>query len=242
MKRLYHQWTSKSLGRKMEILVFGDQGARVLVFPPRVGKFYDYENKGMVEALSESIERGHVQLFCLDSVDDESFYCNWKSPRSRIERHLEYERYVLDEVVPFSNDINPNSCLVAHGCSLGAFHAVNLALRHPACFNRLIAFSGRYDLTASLPDFYDLFEGYYDLDVYYNTPSHFVPNLSDEDLLGAMRRMEIILTIGDEDPFLENNRALSLALTEKKVNHSLHVWSGRAHRFQAWRQMVHWYL
>ncbi len=44
MKREYHKWYSHSLKKEMELLVFGYAGAKVLFFPPRMGRFYDYEN------------------------------------------------------------------------------------------------------------------------------------------------------------------------------------------------------
>ena len=55
---------------------------------------------------------------------------------------------------------NPHPCVIVHGCSLGAYHAVNIAMRHPHLFRKLAAFSGRYDLTINIEGFPDLFEGY----------------------------------------------------------------------------------
>ena len=42
MHRSYHQWFSSTLGRPMELLVFGHQGAPVLVFPTSKGRFFEY--------------------------------------------------------------------------------------------------------------------------------------------------------------------------------------------------------
>ena len=242
MHRSYHQWHSANLGRTMEMLVFGHAGARVLVFPPRVGRFYDNENRGMIEALRPQLENGLLQLFCVDSLDEESIYCNWKHPRQRIERHMEFEAYILNEVLPFSASINSNPYLISHGCSLGAFHALNIALRHPQHFNRVVAFSGRNDLTLSLPDFPDLFGGYFDEDIYYHTPSRYLPNLTEEPILKSVRNLDILLAVGDEDPFYQNTRDLSQTLWDKGIWHALHVWSGRAHRFRYWRQMAKHYF
>ncbi len=242
MKRFYYEWKSESLGRTMQLLCFGDRGIRLLAFPPRIGRFYDYENKGVVGALAEPIDRGMIQMICFDSVDDESFYAVSRTPRERIERHMQYEHYILNELVPFSHSINPNNALAAFGCSLGAFHAVNLVFRHPSRFHRLIAFSGRYDLTTSPPDFWNLFDGYYDADIFANTPTHFLPGLENPNHLASLRKIDITMVVGDEDPFLENNRDLSRVLTEKSISHRLHVWSGRAHRFHYWRQMARLYI
>ena len=242
LHREYYKWHTPRLGRDMEILVHGHAGARVLVFPPRVGRFYDYEDNGMVEALREPLEAGRFQLICVDSVDADSLYCDWKAPHERIVYHSQYEEYILHEVVPFTQKFNDDPALVAHGCSLGAFHATNIAFRHPHLFRRLLAFSGRYDLTTAPADFRDLFSGYYDEDIYYHTPSHFLPKLEDEKILTRLRRMDIVLTIGDTDPFLENTRTLSQALWDKGVWHALHIWNGRAHKYCHWRRMAQLYF
>ncbi|WP_332368664.1 hypothetical protein [Spirosoma telluris] len=74
MQREYHKWFSPNLSRDMELLVFGHAGARVLVFPTRRGRFHEYEDLGLVNALADRIENGWLQLFCVDSVDRESVY------------------------------------------------------------------------------------------------------------------------------------------------------------------------
>lgn len=106
MERHYHRWHSPNLGRDMELLVFGRSGARVLAFPPRLGRFFSYENWRVVEALRRHVGQGWLQLFCLDSIDGEALYDPWRHPRDRIARHEWYERYVLDEVVGFSGWID----------------------------------------------------------------------------------------------------------------------------------------
>jgi esterase/lipase superfamily enzyme len=93
----------------MELLVFGHAGARVLVFPTRQGRFYDYENWRLVEAIRDCIEAGSLQLFCVDSVDSESLYCEHRPPQGRIERHRQYEAYVVEEVVPFTAGRNADA-------------------------------------------------------------------------------------------------------------------------------------
>ena len=142
MNREYHKWYSHRLDREMELLVFGHAGAKVLVFPTRCGRFYEYEEMGLVGALSHKIEQGQLQLYCVDSVDEESFYCFWSRPGDRVHRHRRYEDYVLHEVLPLMGAKNPHPCVIAHGCSFGAFHAVNLAFRHPQAFHKVAALSG----------------------------------------------------------------------------------------------------
>lgn len=242
MNRQYHKWFSHNLNRDMETLVFGHSGAKVLVFPAREGRFYDYENWGLVNALSHSIEAGLIHLFCVDGIDSESLYCRHAPPRVRVERHRQYERYLLEEAIPFMRSQNGSGCFIAHGCSIGAYHAMNLALRHPSLFCKVVALSGRYDLTRPVAHFGDLFDGHYDQDVYFITPNHFLPELKDPHVLDAIRRLDITLAIGDQDPFFESSRALSQTLADKHVHHRFVIWPGEAHRPRYWREMVPHYL
>lgn len=241
MTREYHKWLSHNTGCEMQLLVFGHAGIRVLVFPTWKGRFYQYENYGMVEVLRGPLERGMLQLFCVDSFDARALYNQAISPRQRILRHLDFEKYILHEILPFSEWKNPNPSLLTHGCSLGAFHAVNIAFRHPDLFSGILALSGRYDLTRSFNGVPDLFDCYYDDDVYFNTPSHFIPNLTDTELLKQLRKLDITLAVGEQDAFIENNRALSQALWDKGIWHAFRVWPGRAHDFHHWREMLSLY-
>jgi len=242
MNREYHRWYSYRLQRDMELLIFGHGGAKVLVFPTRDGRFYEYENIGLVNALAHKIDAGQLQLFCVDSLDHDSLYCFWRHPADRIRRHQQFEAYILNEVMPLMASRNGHPCTIAHGCSLGAFHAVNLAFRHPHLFRKVSAFSGRYDLTLTVECFRDLFDGYYDENIFFHTPTHFLPGLQCPWRLDHVRKMDIVLVVGREDPFLENNQHLSRMLWDKGIWNALHVWDGRAHRASAWRRMAPFYV
>jgi esterase/lipase superfamily enzyme len=89
-------------------------------------RFYDYENWRIVDAIQDKIENGLLQLFCVDSIDSKSFYAN-THPSKRINKHLQYEKHILNEVVPFIKNKKTDQSLVAAGCSLGGYHAVNIA-------------------------------------------------------------------------------------------------------------------
>src|ERR671931_1475225 len=131
MKREYHKSYSQELQRDMEVLVFGHAGTPVLVSPTSGGRFFDFEDRGMIRALSAKIENGDLHLFCADSVDAESWYNKSVHPRQRVLRHLQYERYLLHELIPFLRWENHSAQLVLAGCSFGGYHAVNFALKHP---------------------------------------------------------------------------------------------------------------
>lgn len=242
MNRVYHKWYSPHLGREMELLVFGHAGDPVLFFPTRTARFYDYEDWHVIEALHRKIEAGSIQVWCLDSVDRESFYATHLAPAERILRHLQYEKYILHEVIPKIQEVNPHKTLVAAGCSLGAYHAANLVFKHPQLFHKLVGLSGRYDLTTSLEHFDDLFDGYRDENIYYNTPTQFLPNLHDQRLIQLIKAVEIIFVVGEKDVFLENNHLISNILWEKGIWNALHLWDGESHKARYWRHMVQLYL
>lgn len=226
----------------MELLVFGHTGKRTLVFPTRDGRFWEYETLGLVETLRPAIEAGKLQLFCLDGVAFDTLYNKTITPQERIKRHIQFEKYVLEEVLPWTESLNPNPEVTLHGCSLGAYHAVNTALRHPELFCRVVALSGRYDLTWAVAHYADLFDGLRNADIYFHTPTHFLPNLKDPAILAHIRRLEFVLAIGQQDPLSDNTRYLHEVLLSKGARSRLEIWDGDAHRARAWRMMVPKYL
>ncbi|MVN92475.1 esterase family protein [Mucilaginibacter aquatilis] len=242
MERAYHKWHSPALQRDMELLVFGHAGRAVVFFPTRMARFYDYENWGIIGSLFEKIEAGQLQLFCVDSVDAESFYNKSISPALRIQRHLQYESYIINEVIPFIKVCNADGCIEAAGCSMGAYHALNIAFRHSTIFKRVVSMSGRYDLTVQLPDYNDLFDGYHDDDIYFNMPQQYIANLTDSYLLNNLSLMDITLVIGNDDPFCPGNQQFNQLLWYKNIPHHFFIWEGNAHKPKYWREMVKLYL
>jgi esterase/lipase superfamily enzyme len=200
-----------------------------------MGRFFEWEDRGMMDALGEHLRNGWLQIFCVDSVDEESWYARWRPLGERARRHLQYERYLLDEVLPFTRHRNPDPFLITTGASFGAYHAVNFAFRHPHLVGRVIGLSGLYDIT-------QLTRGEYGHDVYVNNPSHFLGHLHDHWHLEALRRMDIILVTGRDDPHRENNEYLSAQLWNKGVGNALRLWDGWAHDWPWWRQMIRHYV
>lgn len=235
MNREYHKWYSPTLNREMELLVFGHGGARMIVFPTSRARFFEYEDRGMVGALGDHIESGNLQLFCVDSVDAESFYARSVHPSGRIMRHLQYDQYLVRELLPFVWWRNPTPFTIVHGCSFGAYHAVNFALRHPELVNRAIALSGKYQMRG-------FFDGYYDDNIYYNNPSDFILNEQDPGRLDQIRKVDMIIAIGEHDPAYQNNREFSSALWRKNIWHAFRVWNGWSHDWPYWQQMIRWYV
>ena len=70
MKTSYQKKYSRNLGREMEYKTYGEQGRPVMVFASQNGRFFDYEDFGMVDVLSPYIESGKIRLICADSSDE----------------------------------------------------------------------------------------------------------------------------------------------------------------------------
>jgi esterase/lipase superfamily enzyme len=235
MRRDYHTWRSPILGRQMELLVFGHGGRPIFVFPTSMGTFFEYEDRGVISALADKLDGGAVQLFCVQTVDDETFYSR-RHPRERIERYLAWERCLLSELVPFAKHVSGHDTFGVTGCSFGAYHAFTMALRHPDVLTSCIAMGGAFDITRFL-------DGYYDQDAYLLCPPHFLPNLSDAWFLDRYRANKWLLVTGEADICRAATEQAASMLGAKSVPHSLHVWGhGSHHDWPEWRKMAAAYL
>jgi esterase/lipase superfamily enzyme len=236
MVREYHKCHSSHLGREMELLVFGHAGLPVVVFPTSGGRFYEFEDRGLIGALAGRIDAGEVQAYCVDSVDMESWYNRQVPPRWRIARHVQFEDYVIHEVVPLLRLKNSDPHLVSLGCSFGGYHAVNIALRHPDVFTGFLSMSGFFDLKKFL-------HGYYDQDCYFNLPTDYLPNLCDPWYFEHYRRNSYVLATGWDDQCLGQNQYLDQVMSAKGIPHKLFVWdSYNAHDWPTWMRMVEQYV
>jgi len=235
VNRDYRKWWSPALGRDMELLVFGSGGTPVIVFPTSMGRFYQWEDFGMVAHMAGRIDEGWLQLWCVDSVDSESFYDKKRPAQERAARHVAYERYVVDEVLPAIRSANAVDYLVTVGASFGAFHALAFATRRPGIARKAIGLSGAYDTARWL-------DGKRDGEAYFVNPLAFLPYLSDERYLAPLRETEIVIAAGHDDPNVEDSRRLASVLQDKGVPASLHLWDGWAHDWPYWKEMVDVYL
>jgi esterase/lipase superfamily enzyme len=190
----------------------------------------------MVAAVQHKLEAGHLQLFCLDSVDAESWYNRTIVPRARVARHLRFEQYILQEVVPFVRYRSSVPSLAAIGCSFGGYHAVNIALRHPNIFTAILSMGGSLDPSSFL-------SGYYDQECYFNLPTHYMPNMHDARYFDLYRRHHCILATGVSDICRQVNEEMAHILHVKEVPCRLDVWGDNAsHDWYTWQRMMQAYL
>lgn len=137
----------------MDLLEFGHAGAAILAFPTSKGSFFEWEDRGMIDALRYQLEDGWFRLICVDSVDTESWYADWKHPGARVWRHVEYDRYLISEVLPFIHSRSTNTFVICAGASFGAYHALNFGMRYPQHVQRILAMSGLCDIKMSRTGF-----------------------------------------------------------------------------------------
>lgn len=237
MHREYHRWFSPSLGRDMELLILGHAGARMLVFPTSKGRFFEWEDRGVAKsyALGEQIERGWLQLYCVDSVDAESWY-NWRAhPGYRAWRHHQYFQYLVNEVIPLSQHKNNNPFMMTLGTSFGSFHAMSFGLKYPDKVGRILAFSSFFDML-------EFTGGYSDDYVYFNNPMQFIPNENDPWRLHLLRQMDIIIAVGRDDRLVDHSRRMSNVLWGKGIGNALREWDGWSHDWPYWWKMLHAYV
>ena len=130
----YHKSYSNYLNRDMEFKVCGHAGIVLLAFPSQDGRFYDYENRNLIQSISNQIDQGKVMVLCCDSIDGESWSAEWKNINDRIRAHEAYFNYIYQELLPLFRDLYPSqreSKVYTTGCSLGAYHALNILFRMP---------------------------------------------------------------------------------------------------------------
>jgi esterase/lipase superfamily enzyme len=225
----------------MELKVYGYFGKPLLVFPAQGGRFYEYEDFKMIEAISEYIEGGKVKVYTVDSLDNQS-WANWGThPADRARRHTDYDRYITQEVAPFirQNCGDYDSKMISTGCSMGAYHSGNFFFRHPDIFDTMIAISGLFQLRMFVGDYMD------DL-VYFNSPLYYLPNLTDPWFLDQYRSSTIIVCVGQgawEDNMLADAYELKRILEDKQIPAWIDIWGRDVnHDWPWWRKMMPYFL
>ncbi len=235
----YHKWWSRNLGQEMELKVYGNGGKPVLVFPSAGGRFYEYEDFGMVEACRPFVTAGKIFLVAVDSVDRQSWLNNEAHPADRARRHNEYDRYIVEEVAPFVRDRGHRQGWVSTGCSMGGYHSANFFFRHPDLFDVLIALSGIYQLRRFIGD-------YMDDNVYFNTPLAYLPGLADPWYLDRYRNSRIVVCAGQgawEDEMLADTLALKQILDDKQIWCWVDIWGDDVnHDWPWWRRQMRYFL
>lgn len=210
----------------MEFKVYGHSGKPVLFLPCQAGRFYDFENFGMIDTWAKWIEAGKVTVFSADVIDGET-YANFSGDaRSRIERHESWFHYMTDELAPYIRHLSAerngfDQPMMVFGASLGATHAANLFFRRPDLFDCVLALSGLYDAAWAFGEYTD------DL-IYNNTPCLYLDGMApDHPYIEQYNRSQIAICVGQgawEDELLASTRHLQQVMAANGIGAWFSYW------------------
>lgn len=241
MNMEYVRHYSTHLGRDMELKRYGHGGKPVIFIPCQGGRFYDFENFGMIHPWAKWIEEGRCTVYAIDTVDQEAWAALGGDCRKRMERHEAWICYVVEEVVPLIWDRSGGRRdIVTFGASMGAMHAVNLYYRRPDVFSGgVFAISGLYDNRIFFQDYCD------DL-VYQNCPCLYLPHLPwDHPYYDLYRSQTSLVVCGQgawEEPLLDSTRRLDTVCCEKGIPTRFEYWGYDVnHDWPWWFRMVEAY-
>lgn len=247
MKIEYYKEFSHELNRDMEFKVFGHAGKPCLVFPSQDGRFFDYENMGMIDAAKAYIDEGRIQFFCCDSIDGETWSANNGNPRERICQHERWFHYIICELVPRIFDINAYgnggnyaTGIMTTGCSMGGYHAVNFFLRRPDIFDKVLSLSGIFQA-----DFF--FYDYRDELTYRNSPNDYLAQTPlDHPYMERYRNSQIILCCGQgewEEDMIQSLHHLQQILQDKHIEAWVDFWGyDVSHDWCWWKKQLPYFL
>jgi esterase/lipase superfamily enzyme len=245
MQVTYHKEFSQKLGKDMEYKVYGYKGKPVLVFPTSNGRFYQYEDSGMINAISGFINDGKIQIWTVDGIDGETFYSKRQDNHSRIKRHDAYFNYINDELIPGilwksrENNQGDNQKIVVTGCSMGAYHAANFYFRNPWNIDTVVALSGVYST-----DYF--FGNYKPVDIYLNSPIDYLKNNNDFAYIDRFRNSNLIFCCGQgayEDFMLNDTFKLKSVFEEKRIPAWFDIWGEQSvHDWPWWHKQIEYFF
>jgi esterase/lipase superfamily enzyme len=223
------------------VAAYGHWGRPVLAFPAERGDAGEFERRGMVAAIGGLLAAGRVKLYCVDSFDGESWSNRSIPLEERARRHGFYESWILGEVLPFIRDDCAGATeVITCGCSLGAYHAANFALKRADVFPLAICMSGSYDPAA--------WDGWGERGdaAYFNNPMDYVAHLGGDHLDWLRSQLSILLVCGqgqweDTTGALESTRRLAGVLQSKGIRCEMDLWGYDVpHDWPSWRaQLAH---
>jgi len=245
MQVAYHKDYSQRLGREMEYKVYGYKGKPVLVFPTSNGRFYQYEDAGMIHAISGFIDDGKIQIWTVDGIDWETFYSSQTDNQSRIARHEAYFDYINEEIIPGilsksqKNNDGHDQQIAVTGCSMGAYHAANFYFRNPWHIDTVVALSGVYST--------DYFFGKdKPVEIYLNSPIDYLKNNNDAGYIDRFRNSNLIFCCGKgtyEDFMLEETYKLKNVFGEKCIPAWFDIWGEESvHDWPWWHKQIKYFF
>jgi esterase/lipase superfamily enzyme len=230
LREEFKRWYSHNLSRDLDMLVYGDRGYPLILFPTSMGRYYQNKDFHLIDSVSWFIEQGLVKIYCIDSIDEQSWYNKGIHPADRAKTHIAYDRMLAEELAPWAMNETGVSKVAVAGCSFGGYHAANFAFKHPDKVAHLFSMGGAFDIK-------QFTDGFYNDDIFYNNPPDFLPGSHQRELWN----MNIILGTAQDDFCKGENIYLSNILRSKNIDHWLDIRDGD-HDWPVWREMFPHYL
>ncbi len=218
------------------LIAYGHWGRPVVAFPSELGRRWDWEDTGMIGALSPLLEAGRVKVYCVDGADEWSWRADDVPLEERARRHGDYERWIGELVAPFVHS-DTGGEIVVTGASFGAYHAANFALKRADLFPLAICMSGVYDV--SVVGWGERAEA-----VYFNNPMDYVQHLHGDHLEWLRSRVSLVLVCGqgqweDTTGALESTKGFASLLDSKGIRHELDLWGHDVpHDWPSWQAQI----
>lgn len=223
----------------MPIVTYGDYGFALLLVPTAAADYLEYERFQLLDTLAPFIDSGKVKVFSVNSINTESWLNKQMIGEHKAIRQNQFNEYIYNEVIPFiRTSTSWETPIITCGASFGALLSMNLFLKRPDLINGVIAMSGVYNLM-------EYTDGFYDEQVYYNSPMHYIPNLSDHNVLEQIRRSNNIHILTGSGEYEAPDAAKEFAgvLYNKGITYELDVWNHDwKHDWPTWRAMLPHYI
>lgn len=222
----------------MPVAVYGHFGVPILFFPTASADFEELERFGMVEALAHHLEAGRCKIVSVNAINDLSWFNDDIHPGERVWRQELYDRYLLQELVPFIHrNCGGPVALATAGASMGAYHAMNTFGRHPNIFRWTICMSGFYDIEPYL-------DGYWNDLCYFHNPVTYLSHAHASPMKGKLDSASINVICG-RGPWerVEWSEGMHQALNRGGVSHNYDLWGHDvSHDWPWWKKQMDHYL
>ena len=241
MERKLYTHYSKYLQREMHILVHGHGGVPFIAVPCQDGMCDNWESFNMQDTLQDFLEEGKIQVFSVDTVDQESWSDKYGDKEHRAWVQEQYYNYIVEEAVPLVKEINGTDAKpIVTGFSLGATHAVILFYRRPDVFGGCMACSGCYDA-------FHFWDEWSNETLYNNSPVHFLANLpKDHPWIDLYNQGKAVICVGQGRWEAEGIRTTALLrdiFAEKGINSWVDFWGYDVdHDWPWWRKQVRYFI
>ncbi len=237
----YYKWYSYELKRDMEYKIYGTKGKPFIYFPTQYNRFYEVEEKGVVDTLRYLIDGEQIVLISCDSLDSESLsnYGYWDKNK-RLELYEDYYNYFFNELyIALKGKFGFSELPIVFGMSFGAYQAMNFFLRRPELFSGVFAMSGIYRISFFIKDYYNEL-------AFYNSPIDSVIMLNNPAYIKLYNKKKIMMIVSNgafENDSYNDTVDLEREFNRKGIKNETYYWSNNyPHDFSSWNIYLNYYI